>query len=93
MPQKRTEATLLGMEQIRHYVGNGLGNEMLESLIEEGECKDVGRLHRLGNPTDNSEETGILFPACRLPKKSTGKMRRFQSARNNHPALFMTASA
>jgi len=34
--QKRTEATLLGIGTNRHYVGNGPGNEMLESRIEEG---------------------------------------------------------
>lgn len=36
---KRMEATLLGMKQMRHYVGNGLGKEMLESLIEEAEAQ------------------------------------------------------
>ena len=34
---KRMEATLLGMKQMRHYVGHGVGKEMLESLIEEAE--------------------------------------------------------
>lgn len=36
---KRMEATLLGMKQMRHYVGDGLGKEMLESLIEEAEAQ------------------------------------------------------
>jgi hypothetical protein len=34
---KRMESTLLDMKQMRHYVGHGLGKEMLESLIEEAE--------------------------------------------------------
>lgn len=36
---KRMEATLLGMKQMRHYVGHGPGKEMLESLIEEAESQ------------------------------------------------------
>jgi len=36
---KHMEATLLGMQQVRYYVGNGLGKEMLESLIEEAEVQ------------------------------------------------------
>jgi len=36
---KRMEATLLGMKQMRRYVGNGLGKEMLELLIEEAEAQ------------------------------------------------------
>lgn len=36
---KRMEATLLGMKQMRHYVGDGLGKEMLESLIDEAEAQ------------------------------------------------------
>jgi GNAT superfamily N-acetyltransferase len=34
---KRMEETLLGMKQMRHYAGHGVGKEMLESLIEEAE--------------------------------------------------------
>ena len=34
---KRMEANLVGMKQMRHYVGHGVGKEMLESLIEEAE--------------------------------------------------------
>ena len=33
------EATLLGLKQLRSYVGKGLGQHMLELLIEEGETK------------------------------------------------------
>ena len=33
------EATVLGLKQLRGYVGNGIGQEMLEVLIEEGEAK------------------------------------------------------
>jgi hypothetical protein len=34
---KRMEAILLGMKQMRLYVGHGVGKEMLESLIEDAE--------------------------------------------------------
>jgi len=33
------EATILGLRQLRGYVGNDLGEEMLEVLIEETEAK------------------------------------------------------
>jgi methionine aminopeptidase len=36
---KRMEATLLGMKQVRQYVGHGVGKEMLDSLIEEAEVQ------------------------------------------------------
>ena len=35
------EATLLGLKQLRCYVGSGAGQEMVELLIEEGEAKLV----------------------------------------------------
>jgi ABC-type proline/glycine betaine transport system permease subunit len=34
---KRMETVLIGMKQVRAYVGEGLGRQMLESLIEEAE--------------------------------------------------------
>lgn len=36
---KQMESTVLGLKQLRDYVGNGIGREMLELLIEEGEAK------------------------------------------------------
>ena len=36
---KQMEATLLGLKQLRSYVGGGVGQEMVELLIEEGEAK------------------------------------------------------
>jgi len=36
---KQMEATLLGLKQLRSYVGSGVGQEMVELLIEEGEAK------------------------------------------------------
>ncbi len=36
---KKMEATLLGMKQIRKYVGKGLGREMLDSLIEDADSQ------------------------------------------------------
>jgi hypothetical protein len=33
------EATLLGLKQLRSYVRGDAGQEMVESLIEEGEAK------------------------------------------------------
>jgi len=36
---KRMEAQLMGMKQIRDYVGKGVGRQMLESLIEEAESQ------------------------------------------------------
>lgn len=36
---KQLEATNLGLKQLRGYVGNGVGREMLEVLIEESEAK------------------------------------------------------
>ncbi len=34
---KRMEATLLGLKQLRGYIRGGVGEEMLELLIEEAE--------------------------------------------------------
>ena len=34
---KQMEATLLGLRQLRGYVGGGVGEQMLEVLIEEVE--------------------------------------------------------
>lgn len=34
---KQMEATLLGLKQLRGYVGDGIGAQMLEVLIEEVE--------------------------------------------------------
>lgn len=36
---KRMEAILLGMKQMREYVGRGLGKQMLDSLIEEADSQ------------------------------------------------------
>ena len=36
---KRMEPSLMGMKQMRGYVGKGLGKEMLNSLIEEAESQ------------------------------------------------------
>jgi len=36
---KRMEANLMRMKQMRNYVGNRLGEEMLEFLIEEAETQ------------------------------------------------------
>lgn len=36
---KRMESILLGMKQMRGYVGERLGKQMLESLIEEAEAQ------------------------------------------------------
>ena len=36
---KQMQATLLGLKQLRSYVGSGAGQEMVELLIEEGEAK------------------------------------------------------
>lgn len=36
---KSLESTLLGMKQIRQYVGRGPATEMLDSLIQEGELR------------------------------------------------------
>lgn len=36
---KQMESTLLGLEQLRNYVGDGVGRQMLEVLIEEAETK------------------------------------------------------
>jgi len=36
---KHMEDTLLGLKQLRSYVGSGVGQEMVELLIEEGEAK------------------------------------------------------
>ena len=34
---KQMEGTLLGLKQLRDYVGKGVGRKMLELLIEEAE--------------------------------------------------------
>jgi len=36
---KQMEATLLGLKQLRAYVSKGVGQQMLEALIEEGDAK------------------------------------------------------
>jgi hypothetical protein len=36
---KRMESTLLGMKQVRQYVGKGPGKEILDRLIEEAESQ------------------------------------------------------
>lgn len=36
---KQLEATVLGLRQLRSYVGKGVAAEMLEILIDEGEAK------------------------------------------------------
>lgn len=43
---KQMEATVLGMEQLRKYISDGPGREILDSLIQEAESQieDVKRL-------------------------------------------------
>jgi hypothetical protein len=36
---KQMEDTLLGLQQLRLYVGKGIGQQMLEVLIEEAETQ------------------------------------------------------
>ena len=36
---KQLEAMLLGLNQLRGYVGQGVAKQMVEKLIEEGESK------------------------------------------------------
>jgi hypothetical protein len=36
---RQLEATVLGLKQVRGYVGQGVAQEMVEELIEEGENK------------------------------------------------------
>lgn len=36
---KQLEATVLGLRQLRSFVGKGVAAQMLEVLIEEGEAK------------------------------------------------------
>lgn len=36
---KQLEATVLGLQQLRSYIGNGIEAEILESLMTEGETK------------------------------------------------------
>ena len=36
---KQMESTLLGLKQLRLYVGKGVGQQMLELLIEDAEAK------------------------------------------------------
>ena len=36
---RQLEATVLGLKQLRGYVGPGAGRELIEELIEEGEHK------------------------------------------------------
>ena len=42
---KLMESTLLGMRQVRQYVGNGPATEILDSLIDEAEVK-IGEIKR-----------------------------------------------
>jgi hypothetical protein len=34
---KHMESTLLGLKQLRRYIGKGVGSEMLEVIIDESE--------------------------------------------------------
>jgi hypothetical protein len=36
---KQMESTLLGLKQLRRYVGKGPGQQMLESIVKEGETR------------------------------------------------------
>jgi hypothetical protein len=36
---RQLEATVLGLKQLRGYIGQGVGQQMVEELIEEGENK------------------------------------------------------
>lgn len=44
---KQMEATVIGLQQLRTYVGNGVAAEMLEGLIEEEEAKIADVKHKL----------------------------------------------
>ena len=46
---KQVESTLLGLRQLRRYVGKGVGLQMLEVLIEEAEAKLAEVRKRLVN--------------------------------------------
>jgi len=46
---KQLESTLLGLRQLRRYVGKGVGLQMLEVLIEEAEAKLAEVRKRLVN--------------------------------------------
>jgi hypothetical protein len=46
---KQLETTLLGLRHLRGYVGKGVGLQMLEVLIEEGEAKLAEVRKRLVN--------------------------------------------
>jgi hypothetical protein len=44
---KQLDAMLVGLEQLRPYVGNGVGREMLDLLIEEGQTKLAEAMRKL----------------------------------------------
>ncbi len=44
---KQLETTLLGLKQLRDYVGQGVGQRMLDLLIEDGEEKLAEIKHEL----------------------------------------------
>ena len=44
---KQMEATLLGLKQLRGFVGKGTGQQMLEALIEEAETNLAEVKHKL----------------------------------------------
>lgn len=46
---KQLETTLLGLHQLRNYVGKGVAAQMLHVLIEEGEAKLAEVRKRLAN--------------------------------------------
>lgn len=46
---KQLETTLLGLHQLRDYVGKGVAAQMLHVLIEEGEAKLAEVRKRLAN--------------------------------------------
>ena len=46
---KLMESTLLGMKQVRQYVGKGPATEILDSLIDEAEVKIVEIKRRVVN--------------------------------------------
>lgn len=46
---KLMESTLLGMKQVRQYVGEGVATEILDSLVEEAESQICAINHRVVN--------------------------------------------
>jgi hypothetical protein len=44
---KQLESTVLGLKQLRGYVGQGVAQHMLDELIEEGESKLVEMKRKL----------------------------------------------